>query len=304
MKTIFYKIIYWHPVNKLIRVTLIIVHYLRITKLKIPPSGKISVSLPEGKRVIIETNQTSYLTNVICWKGVFAFEYSRIFYDLIREMSVFIDIGANIGFYSLLAVKASENIKVYAIEPATGPFIFLQKNIELNKENARVNSYKIALSDTISSIDFYEHKNPKYRYLNYNLGGISSEVNTTQSNNLIKTKVDSTTLDYFAKNNLKEAVDLIKIDTEGTESRILENACEILEKIRPIIICETLYNKIEFKLDFLMKNHDYLFFNYMDNRLVKVDTIIRDEDNGVRDCFFVPKEKEYLITKYLKREWA
>ncbi len=46
------------------------------------------------------------------------------------------------------------------------------------------------------------------------------------------------------KNN-EEELDLIKLDTEGTEHLILKHANIILEKFKPIVICETLYNTIE-----------------------------------------------------------
>lgn len=304
MKTTLYKIIYWHPINKLLRIILTIGHKLGITKFKIPPSGKISFSLHGGKKILMETNQTSYLTNIIYWDGIFAFEYSRIFYDLVKRMNIFIDVGANIGFYSLLALNANEKIKVYAFEPATGPFVFLKKNIELNKTKGRINLYKIALSDNIGKIDFYEHRNTKYNYLKYNLGGVSSEIINPRLDPSLRREVNSTTLNKFVENYSIKDIDLIKIDTEGTENRILENGSEILEKIRPIIICETLFCNIEVQLDSLMKRYDYLFYNYLDNKLVKVDSIIRNEDNGVRDCFFIPKEKESLLTKYLTQEWA
>lgn len=299
MKIILFKIIYWPPINKLIRIVLSTCHYFRITKLKIPPSGKITITLPDNKSFLIDTNQTSFLANVICWKGAFAFEYSKIFYDLVKEMNVFVDIGANIGFYSLLAVKANNNIEVHAFEPAMGPFVYLEKNIDLNRVNNRIRKYKIALSDSIGIIDFYEYKNPKYKYLKYNLGGVSCEVNNTMSNNMEKTQVEATTLNDFANNNLQSGIDLIKIDTEGTENKILENAKAILESIRPIIICETLFNKIEGDLDLLMKKNNYLFYNFVNDKLIKVETIVRKTDNGVRDCFFVPKEKEELIIKYI-----
>lgn len=227
-----------------------------------------------------------------------------IFYDLVKQMSVFIDIGANIGFYSLLAARANENIEIHAFESASGPFVFLKKNIELNKVIERVIPHRIALSDNIGKIEFYEHKNPKYGYLAYNLAGVSSEVIDAKSDNVLKTEVRSTTLDNFVKNEVTKSIDIIKIYTEGTENRILENGSDILNRIRPIIICETLFNKIETQLDSLMNSHDYLFFNYSDNKLIKVETIIRNKDNGVRDCFFVPKEKESLVTKYLNQEWA
>ena len=50
-----------------------------------------------------------------------------------------------------------------------------------------------------------------------------------------------------------------------------------------------------------MKEHGYDFYNYKDGALTKVDSIIRDRDNGVHDCFFVHPEKGFLVEPFLER---
>ena len=95
-----------------------------------------------------------------------------------------------------------------------------------------------------------------------------------------------------------ERIDLLKIDTEGSEYLILEGAGKVLKKDRPIVICETLFNLIEEKLESIFIELDYEFYNHSENGLVKVNSIQRKEDNGVRNCFFVPKEKVSLIKEF------
>ena len=111
----------------------------------------------------------------------------------------------------------------------------------------------------------------------------------------MKNIVPTTTLASYVENNNISGVDLIKLDTEGTEHFILKNAGKVLSEMRPIVICETLYNKIEPELEEIFKKHGYLFFNYIHGKLVQVDSIRRQEDNGVRDCFFVHPDKIHLI---------
>ena len=65
----------------------------------------------------------------------------------------------------------------------------------------------------------------------------------------------------------------------------------MLREQEPIIICEILFGVIEDKLEQIMRQYDYQFFNYRDGRLYKTETLIRDVDNGFRDCFFVPRAK-------------
>ena len=56
---------------------------------------------------------------------------------------------------------------------------------------------------------------------------------------------------------------------------------------------------IEDKLDTLMKNYDYEFYNHTENGLEKVSTISRSKENGVINCFFVHPSKAHLIEEYI-----
>lgn len=241
------------------------------------------------------TNQTSYVTKLLYWKGADSFEYTPIFKELIPHCNSFIDIGANTGFYSLLAATVNPMSKIYSFEPAQGPLYYLSKNVFLNNLEKQISVYPIALSSQSGEVMFYEVKNKKYSYLPYNLGGIGSlKEDATKMAYSVKTE----TLDQFISKNSIPHVDLIKIDTEGTENFILNGADESINKFRPIIICETLFNRIEDKLEVIMKRHDYLFFNHENGRLIRVNTLIRPQDNGVRDCFFVHPSKVHLIEKF------
>jgi FkbM family methyltransferase len=242
------------------------------------------------------------MTHVIFWQGLLAYEYTRIFYDLVKHCNCFIDIGSNIGYYAILARLANPRIKVAAFEPASGPFKYLEKNVRVNFNDGTIVTNRIALSDKSGTISFYEYRNPKYSYINENLGGTSSEVEKYDARIESKVDVESDTLANYIKSTKSDLkIDLIKIDTEGTEDKILKNSGDLLHRDRPIVICETLFNKIEDKLEDIFSKHDYLFFNHRSGKLYVADTIVRETDDGIRDCFFVPKEKVNLIDKYLER---
>ncbi|HEY9113716.1 MAG TPA: FkbM family methyltransferase [Bacteroidales bacterium] len=301
MKEIIYKIAYFPPVNFVIINLIKVINKLASKNLSIPPSGSHKYQISNNQTIIIDSNQTSYLTKVIYWKGLNSFEYTSLFLDFIKQFEGFIDIGANIGYYSILAAKSNNKIQIYAFEPAFGPFHYLDKNIKLNKLNNRVNYFQLALSDKSGVVDFYEFYNPKYKKVKYNLGGTSSLNTDSQNKLLTKTTIEALTLDEFVSKNEIKVVDLIKIDTEGSEDLILSHATETLSKFRPIVICETLFDKIEPQLENLFSQLDYKFYNHSENELTPVDTIIRKVDNGIRDCFFVPKEKIHLISKYVNK---
>ena len=69
--------------------------------------------------------------------------------------------------------------------------------------------------------------------------------------------------------------------------------------MKPIVICETLYSKIENKLEEIMKPLGYNFYNHTPHGLLKVDSINRKDDNGVRNCFFVHPSKLSLIEEFV-----
>ncbi|MEM5565361.1 FkbM family methyltransferase [Psychroserpens sp. AS72] len=267
--------------------------------IKIPPSGILKLKTDSGL-IKIATNQTSYLTQLLFWNGYKDFEYSELFENLSKDIDTFLDIGSNIGYYSLLGVKSNPHMKVFAFEPANGPKHYLNKNIVLNNFSSQIKSIDLALSNTIGNIDFYEVESLKYKYIKYNLAGEGNAGTKTTSRNFIKNTVKADTLDNFAKSNSINKIDLIKIDTEGTEVDILSSGKNLIINSQPIIICETLFNTIEEELESFFKELDYELYNHTELGLTKVKTIKRPLDDGVRNCFFVPKSKSHLISKFIQ----
>ena len=297
LKQVFYKIIYNKHINYILRnVNLLLNPFLK--KVKIPPSGVLTLKTNSGN-IKLSTNQTSYLTQLLFWNGYKNFEYSDIFEQLSKQISTFLDIGSNIGYYSLLATMANPKIKVYAFEPAKGPNHFLRRNILINNFQNNIEQIDLALSSAIGQINFYEVENKKYTYLKYNLAGEGNAGTKTTSRNFVMNSVKSTTLKAFINSRKLQKIDLIKIDTEGTEVDILNSGIEEIMQLEPIIICETLFNTIESELEDFFKKLNYQFYNHTPKGLEKVATLKRETDNGVRNCFFVPLSKMYLITPFI-----
>ncbi len=298
MKQLLYQFIYTPGVNRILRTINKILVPVLPGRLKLPPTGIVTMPY-DGKKLKIYTNQTNFLTYVVFWQGLKNWEYTDIFIQLIKKVNCFFDIGASIGYYSLLAALENPAIEIISFEPATGPLFFFKKNVQLNKiTNIKIES--IALSHKTGEIDFYEVKNKKYTYLKYNLGGGGNAGSETSESTFTKTTVQTTTLDEYVRTNHIPSLDLIKMDTEGTENLILESATMVLEKMKPIIICETLFNTIEPELEEILKAYDYEFYNHTELGLEKVNSIRRDSDNGIRNCFFVHPSKTHLIAAFLK----
>src|SRR5690606_11558676 len=172
----------------------------------------------------------------------------------------------------------------------------------LNNLKKNIISVDHALSKETKAIDFYEVKSTKYDYLNKNLSGEHNAGTKTKTRNFIKTTVQGISLAKFILRKDIQTIDLIKIDTEGTEVEILESGKEYIERFKPIIICETLFNTTENLLTDFFNRLDYDFYNHSENGLKKVDTLYRMKDNGIRNCFFVPKEKNHLIAEFVSEK--
>jgi len=295
-----YQIIYQKNINTILRSINKTLYPILPKKIRIPPSGQITLHTDSGK-LKIRTNQTSYLTQLLFWNGYKDFEYSAIFERLSKKIDVFLDIGSNIGYYSLLAAEANPEVEAYAFEPALGPKFFLKENIKLNYFENNITAVELALSNEIGAIDFYEVENLKYTYLKHNLAGEGNAGTKKTSRNFIKNTVQATTLSSFvASKNLKK-IDLIKIDTEGTEFEILTSGVDAIKKYEPIVICETLFNTIEEKLEAFFSELEYELYNHTANGLKQVTSIRRTTDNGIRNCFFVPKSKLELIAPFISK---
>jgi FkbM family methyltransferase len=299
MKQLFYKTIYSPTINGALRGINKGIQVVLKDVIKLPPSGILEFKNTEGKKLKIKTNQTSYITHLLFWEGYENFEYTLLFLKLIKKIEVFYDIGSNIGYYSLLAEMENPGIRVVAFEPASGPLFYL-------KENVRINNFKnisvedIALSEKNGEIKFNEVKNKKYSYLEHNLAGESNAGSKTTNRNYVPIQVKTETLDSYIKRIGERNIDLIKMDTEGTEHLILQEANTVLSEMKPIIICETLFNTIEPELEKTFRKYGYDFFNHTETGLEKVETIIRQKDDGVRNCFFVHPSKFNLIEEFVK----
>ncbi len=152
----------------------------------------------------------------------------------------FLDIGANVGKYSVIIAKQLKDKGfVLCFEPEPKNLIALKRNLLLNKLN-NVNIVPIALSDRKGNIDFY---------LNSENTGGHSLVNKTKN----KITVKSDKLDNVIKQQNVRNIKLIKIDVEGAEMKVLKGAENLLKKDHPKIIFETDYPEII--LPYLKKFH-------------------------------------------------
>jgi len=141
--------------------------------------------------------------------------------EIKRGMNI-IDVGAHIGAYTVLAAeKVGEIGKVIAIEPEPKNYQYLIKNIKLNNFK-NVIPVKIALTDHEGFGKLYLHP-----FVSADHSFVSRENEGFEESSFLETPVK--TLDNLVEElNLKK-VDIIKIDTEGTELSVLRGAEKTLK---------------------------------------------------------------------------
>jgi FkbM family methyltransferase len=161
---------------------------------------------------------------------------------------VIIDIGAHIGIFSIKFAKKYKE-EVYAIEPEKENFEKLKTNIKLNNLQKNIHPIRIAIFDKKGFMRLGLSQFGSGAHSLFNKTGITSE------------RVRVTTLDYMRK-KLNKKIALIKIDTEGSEYKILMSSLKTLKKDKPKLIIEThpIYDaKIDNKILSLLRQLKYNF---------------------------------------------
>lgn len=147
--------------------------------------------------------------------------------------SVFWDIGANVGLYSIYAAKV-KNTKTFSFEPSVFNLEFLAKNIFINKLENNINIIPIALSDS-NGINTFNMSNILWG------GALSTFSKTYDANGLdLKVKFSYNTIGITSDDAAKifnlPKPKYIKIDVDGIEHLILSGMSSVLEEAEEILI--------------------------------------------------------------------
>jgi len=158
----------------------------------------------------------------------------KTFCSWLRPNTVFYDLGANVGYYALIANRFISDGKIYSFEPL--PFLrsIFDQHIELNKKLIQHKSIHIlpfAISDQEKEIAF--SNNADHREGNTYVASSENFANAKES---IKVKCYS--IDELLQQGYA-APDIIKIDVEGAELDVLNGAINTLKEYKPNILLAT-----------------------------------------------------------------
>jgi len=187
----------------------------------------------------------------------------------IPEDAVILDIGANIGSMTFRFAQRAPGGHVFAFEPTIYAFDKLMRNIALNPDLAqRITPVQTFLSDQSRA----DHG--ILAYASWKVDGSASQKHPVHGGTIkAADSIPATTVDGYCRKHAVARVDLIKIDTDGHEFRILKGGLKTIERNLPYLIFEIgLY---------VLKEHQITFEQYFEYLSAFGYKLINAKNGGV-----------------------
>jgi len=188
----------------------------------------------QRKGVFYEVDLTEGIELSLFVFGNFQDYVTRNKYFSIPAEAVVIDVGANIGSMTFRFATMAPKGHVYAFEPTDYAYAKLLKNISLNPQIAdRITPVQRFLSDQ----NGLQHE--MKAYASWKVDGITRNAHPMHGGSLKPANsIPALTLDQFCLDYGIRRVDLIKIDTDGHEYKVLKGAHKIIKKHLPYVVFE------------------------------------------------------------------
>ncbi len=249
---------------------------------RLPVDGVFTVSLGAGIEFRYSSNPGDGIGRALYWKGTASWEADTIpvFVELARRSTRFLDIGANTGVYTLLACAVNPSVRVTAFEPVPQVFEILCKNIAVNRWQDRCQTRNEAVSSWVGLTAFHVPQGDVPTSASLHTRGFRGI-----SGRLIDVSV--TTVDAVCAEH--EAVDLVKIDVEGFEDRVLEGMQRVLANSRPAVILECNPDGPFRVIQGLLGHFGYRFFHLRGGAPVPLADIVPDVTERHRNVLCLPE---------------
>ena len=177
-----------------------------------PPNEEVTIALPYLINLVMPAGYPSSRTILL---GHYEKETMKQFVDLVKTGMTVVDVGANIGYYTLMASRLTgDRGRVYAFEADSDAFASLQRNLtENNCQNL------VPVCEAVSNEEgtaLFCCPEPERAY-----------IVTEPSAEIAQKVVPTTSLDQFFARQNWPAVDVIKMDIEGEEQAALQGMKEL-----------------------------------------------------------------------------
>jgi FkbM family methyltransferase len=181
----------------------------------------VRTRLGDGRVMFVDLR--SGVGRALLIKGEFDSAVFEPFRGALRAGDTFLDVGANVGYYSLLALEiVGDRGSVHAFEIDARPLRCLRRTIRHGGLN-NLHVHELALADRCGLIGLACEEDCGH-----------SHVDAREMQN----RVAVATLDVWAEFHRPARVQALKIDVEGAELAVLRGAEKFLTQHRPLIVCE------------------------------------------------------------------
>lgn len=224
------------------------------------------------------------------FNGLNDFEEMSLLLHFLDKNDTFVDVGANVGVFSVLASGVS-GAKSIAIEPNDKNIELLKQNIGINSLQNNINIIKCVVGNQVGEVSFTKGLD--------SINRVKRDEDTSLETELIKEE----TLDNLLKDNIPS---FIKIDVEGFELNVLKGAKNILQEPNlKILIIETnglssKYQLNEDEIFRIIENYGFSLYSYspFERKLNKTDKTNKQENS----IFIRDNDINEVITKIKKAQ--
>jgi FkbM family methyltransferase len=193
------------------------------------------------------------IVSMLYWHGSDGWEPETVdaCIRLVAPGTTTIDVGANTGYLALCLALCEPRARVEAFEPVARVFAQLQVHRKLNRAG-NLRCHQLALSDHSGSLELYIPDEP--------IPIMASMLDSWRPGSR-RVTVATATIDEAMATGESWPVQLVKLDTEGTEDRVLRGAVAVIARDRPFFVCEILpVSGTSQRIEDFFRDHGYVFY--------------------------------------------
>jgi FkbM family methyltransferase len=207
-----------------------------------------------------------HLSFQLFWTGIDYYEpFTRTVIErLAMRSDFFIDVGANIGFFSLVAGTLNPQLKLVAFEPNPKMFGLLSEHKRLNGLSTMI-AEPIAVSDSNGTCRLFLNRSDMS-------ASLEPDFQATFNPAVGSVSVQKTTLDSYVQQHGISGSLLLKVDVEGHDKAFLDGAQETVDRLRPDVIIEVLEEFEPVALE-RFKRNGYRFYRITNEGLVESNAV-------------------------------
>ena len=236
---------------------------------RLPVVGVVRDRLWSGAELRLASDGRDLVASAVYWRGLAGWEPETLaaLRRVLPDVRVFFDVGASTGVFSLVAALDDRARRVFAFEPSPAMSAGLERNVALNAAT-NVTRVEAAACDRDGTVDLFIPPGESLPF------GASTLATHREAGTRVA--VRALRLDSFVAAQGVGRVDLVKMDTEGTEPAVLAGARELLARDEPWIVCEVLHGLTETGLHAALDPLGYRYFAITRGGLERRPRIVGD----------------------------